>query len=106
EDRGARADGHARLALAQAPPLVVALARGELAVQHGHDAAQASHRRAHEEGRERDLGDEEQRAAALLQRALDGAEVDLGLSAAGDAVEKEGSEARAQRGPDARPYRP
>jgi hypothetical protein len=38
---------------------------------------------------ERDLGDEHERLAPLAQRARDGAEVDLGLAASGDAVEQE-----------------
>jgi hypothetical protein len=41
EDRGARADGDAGVPFAQAPPLVVTLAHGQLAVEDGDDFAQA-----------------------------------------------------------------
>ena len=43
-------------------------------------------------GRQRDLGHEHERAAARLEHALDEPKVDLGLSAAGDAVEEPGAE--------------
>ena len=44
----------------------------------------AGHRR-----RQRDLGNQQQRVAAERKRRLDGIEIDLGLSGAGDAVQQE-----------------
>ena len=42
--------------------------------------------------RQRDLGHEHERAAARLEHALDEPQVDLGLAAAGDAVQEPGAE--------------
>ena len=64
EDRGARAHHDARLALANAPPLVVALAGRELAVEDGDGRPEAGPGGANEHRREADLGDEDDRAAA------------------------------------------
>ena len=67
-------------------PLVEALARGETRVQDGHVVAEARAEAAHGLGRERDLGNEDERALALRADLLDGIEVDLGLAGSGDAV--------------------
>ena len=55
-------------------------------------AAEARREAVHELAGERDLGQHDQRLAALLQRARDGLEVDLGLARAGDAVEQRDGE--------------
>ena len=92
EHRGARSDDHPRVALPDAPPLVVPLPRRELAVQHGHRPPEARPRGPQEHRRQADLGDEDDRAAAPFERRLDGTEVDLRLAAAGHAVEQERAE--------------
>ena len=78
-----------RLATAHAPPLVVALACGEPRVDHRHGVAEALDEAAGGLRRQRDLGHEHDRRAAARERHLDGPEVDLGLAAAGDAVEQQ-----------------
>ena len=98
EHRRARAHDHPRLALTDPPPLVVALPRRELAVQHRHGRPEAGARRAHEHGREPDLGHEQDRPAAAREGRLGGAEIDLRLSAARDAVQQERAEARVAHG--------
>ena len=89
EHRRARADADARLAAAHAPPLVVALARGELRVHDRHGVAEALDEAARGLRRERDLGHEHDRRAAALQRRGHRAQVDLGLAAAGHAVQQQ-----------------
>ena len=81
-----RADADARLARAHAQPLVVALAGGELRMQHRDDIAEAVLETARDLRGERDLGHEHDRRAPALERRRDGAQVDLGLAAAGNAV--------------------
>ena len=90
EDRRARADAHPRLPRAHAPPLVVALARGELGVHHGHGVAEALHEAARGLRGERDLGHEHDGRAPALEGHRHRAQVDLGLAAAGDPVEQQG----------------
>ena len=63
EDGRARADADARLAAAQAPPLVVALAGGEGRVEDGEAVAEPGAEAGHRLRREADLGDEDDRAA-------------------------------------------
>ena len=89
EDCRARSHRDPGLALPDPPPLVVALARRELAVEDGHGGAETRGRRAHEEGCERDLGDEDEGAPVLLEGGLDGSKVNLRFAAAGDPVQKE-----------------
>ena len=89
EDGRARADADARAAVAQAAPLVVALAGGELGVQHRDGVAEAVDEAADDLRRQRDLGDEHDHAAVLLERGRGGAQVDLGLARAGDAVQQQ-----------------
>ena len=89
EDRAARADADARLARAQAAPLVVALPRAELGVQDRDGVAEARDEAVDHLRRQPDLGDEDQHAAPLGQRLGGGAQVDLGLARAGDAVQEQ-----------------
>ena len=72
EDRAARSHHHARLARADTVPLVVALPVGERRVEDGDARAEASREPAHRLGRERDLGDEDDRALPRLQDVRDG----------------------------------
>ena len=87
EHRRARPHAHPRLAGAQPEPLVVALARPELRVQDRDRLAEARLEAAHGLGRERDLGDEHDRAAPRREGGGRGPEVDLGLPGAGHAME-------------------
>ena len=88
EDGGARADGDPRLARAQPPPLVVALALPQRGVQQRDGVAEARLEAADGLRRERDLGHEHDHALAALERRGGGAQVDLGLARAGDAVQQ------------------
>src|SRR5207342_179679 len=67
EDGGAGPDTDARLAAAQPPPLVVALAGGEGRVEDGEAVAEAGTEASHRLRGEADLGDEDDRALAALQ---------------------------------------
>ena len=58
-------------------------------MQHGHGRVEAVAEPADELRGEADLGDQNQRASALLEHSLDEAQVDLRLAAAGDSVEHE-----------------
>ena len=89
EDGRAGPDADARLAAAQAPPLVVALAVGEGRVQDGEAIAEPRAEARHRLRREADLGDEDDRPPAPRQRRLDRGQVDLGLARAGDAVQEQ-----------------
>ena len=94
EHRRARADDDVDVAAADALPLVVALAVGEAAVLDGDALAE---RLAEQRGggrRQRDLRHEHQHAAAGVADAGREAEVDLGLAAAGDAVQQRDAELR------------
>ncbi len=93
EHRRARADDDARLGLPDPPPLVVPLARRELAVEHRDGRAEARAGGAHQHRGERDLRHQQDGPAPPRQRRFDGAQVDLGLAAAGDTVQQERVEA-------------
>ena len=96
----ARTDADPRLARAQAPPLVVALGRAQPRVQHRDGVAEALDEAPHDLRGQRDLRDEHDRAAPLLERDRGGAQVDLGLAGAGHAVQQ--PLRRARRVPRAR----
>ncbi len=101
EHRGARAEHDARLAGHALPPGGETLGVGERGVQHGDRHREALAEAPDELRREPDLRHQHQRALAAPQRSLDGVQVDLGLAAAGDAVQQEGRETRV-RGVDGR----
>ena len=90
-----RADDDAGAALADFVPFVVALACGQVAVQHGNQGLEPA---GGEPGlepldrlrRKRDFRDQHNCPFAQLQGASDGLKVNLGLAAPGDAVEEEG----------------
>ena len=99
KDGRARADDDPRAALANLVPFVVALAGGQMAVQHRHQRLQragAEPRLEPLDGlrRERDFRHEHNRALAVFQGVGDGLQINLGLAAAGDAVQEEGRGAR------------
>ena len=89
EDAGARADHHARIAGANAAPLFGALDFAESGMQDRHPVAEAVEELARHGGRERDLGNQQQRAASVGETRVDGAQVDFGLPGPGDAVQQE-----------------
>ncbi len=95
-----RADADAGLAAAQARPLVVALAVGELGVQHGDGVAEAGHEARDDLGRQGDLGHEDEHGAPPLERRAGGMQVDLGLARAGHPLQEQ--HRAGGRGPDRR----
>ena len=82
----ARPDADARLPAAQAQPLVMALAVAHSRVQHGHGRAEARLEAPDDLRGQGDLRHEHDGPAAALQRRGRGAQVDLGLARAGDAL--------------------
>ncbi len=93
EDGAAGADDDVGAAFMDLIPFVMALAVGEVAVEHG-DALAALGEAGLEalDGLrgEADFGDEDERGLALLEDPGDGLEIDLRLAAAGDTVEEHG----------------
>ena len=89
EHRRSRAHADARLPGPQPEPLVVPLALAEPGMEHRDDVAEPRLEAPDGLGRERDLGDEHDRAAPGGERLLDRPQVHLGLARAGDAVEQE-----------------
>ena len=92
EDRRARAHHHARFAIAHAPPFPRALGIRQSAVQDRDAFAKSRPAKPRGPERQADLRHQQQRRAAARERGLDGAQVDLRLAAAGDAVEQPGDE--------------
>ena len=82
EDGRARSDDHRRLARDDPLALVAPLGLGQPRVEHGDPVAEASLEAPERLRRERDLGDEHDRAPASLERGGARLEIDLGLAAA------------------------
>ena len=100
EHRRARADHDLHAARADVLPLVVPLARREMAVQHGHARllpGKAGAKALHRLRRQRDLRHQHQRGAARRHHLRDRLQIDLRLAAAGHAVQQD--HARLQRRP-------
>ena len=97
EHRRARAEHDARLARQALAPGRQPLGVGQRGVQqrqrHGEALAEARHQLR----RETDLRHQHQRALSAPQRVLDRVQIDLGLAAAGDAVEQERREPSLRR---------
>ena len=89
EDGRAGADDDGRLAGDDPLPLVPPLGLGEAGVEQRDPVAEARAEAAERLRRQRDLGHEHDRAAAGGERRLAGADVDLGLAAAGRAREED-----------------
>ena len=94
EDRGTRSDDHGRGSARDPLALVPSLSIGEARVEDGHAVAEAGAETSERLRRERDLGDEDDRALPALDRHAAGLEVDLRLPASGRAVEEEVTAAR------------
>ena len=77
---------------ANAAPLVGALGIAEGAVQDRDAIAEAAEELAGDGGRQGDLRNQQQRAAAAGQRGVDGVQIHLGLAGTGDAVQQERAE--------------
>ena len=95
ENGRARADDDACAALANLVPFIMALAGGQMAVQHRDEGLQGPgteprFKPLHRLRRERNLRHQHDGAFALLERVGDSLQIDLSFAAAGDAVEKEG----------------
>ncbi len=91
EDRRPRADHHGRLAAARGQPGTQTFLVGKPGVQHRDRHLKARPEAAHQLRREADFGDQHQGLAPGPQRVFDDVQVDLGLAAAGDALEQEGT---------------
>ncbi len=92
EDGRPRADDDARAPGADVLPLIVPLARGEMAVQHGDADFLPDEARAKMLDclrRERDFRHEHQRAFTQRQHLRDGLQINFRLAAAGHAVEQD-----------------
>ncbi len=96
EHGGAGADDDRGVAGGDPLTLVAALGVRERGVQDGDALPEAGTEAAQRLRRQRDLGNEDDRAAAARERLLAGPQVDLGLAAAGGAVEQERPPARVQ----------
>ena len=86
-EHDARAGPHARCA-----PGGQTLGVAQSGVQHGDRAGQAVAESLDQLRRQRDLGHQHQHAAAASERARRALQVDLGLAAAGSALQYEGHE--------------
>ena len=95
EDRRARADQHLRLAARHRQPGAGALAVGQARVQRQHRHAEAGAEALQDLRGEPDLRHQHQRLPPRRQAVEDGAQVDLGLAAAGDALQQHRPEALA-----------
>ena len=93
EHRRARAEHDARLARDALPPGGEALGVGERGMQHRDRHGETFAEARHELRREPDFRHQHQRAPAAAQRVLHRVQIDLGLAAAGDAIQQEGREA-------------
>jgi hypothetical protein len=96
EHRRARADDHPGLAAPGGGPDPGALAVGQTRVQRVHRHAEAAAEALQGLRGQADLGHQHQRLLPRRQAIGDGVQVDLGLAAAGDAVEQRGREAAAR----------
>ena len=88
EERGARADDHVGGPVEDPPPLVVPLARGERAMEERDAFAESRDEPRDDLRGEGDLRNEDDRAAPAGEGLRREAQVHLGLSAAGDAVQQ------------------
>jgi hypothetical protein len=104
EDGGARTDDDPRLPARDPLPLVAPLGVGQTRVEDRDPVAEARREPAGRLRRQRDLGDEHDRAQPALEGGGARAEVDLGLAAAGGSREQE-VRRRPERADDARDRR-
>ena len=89
DDGQPRPDDDVHVARPDAPPLVGALAVAEARVDERDPRVEVRPQPVDERQRQRDLGDQDERRPAGLERRGDRLDVDRGLAAAGHAVEQE-----------------
>ena len=89
QDREPRPDDDVDVAAADAPPLVGALAVAEPRMDDRHPGVEVGAEPVDERERQRDLGDQDERAATGAERRRDRLHVDRRLAAAGHAVEEQ-----------------
>jgi hypothetical protein len=97
EHGAAGADDDVNVPGADPPPVAAALGVAQVAVQDGYLPAAPAERLDRLRG-QADLGDQDQRLLALPDDLLDGAQVELGLAAAGHAIEEERAETALAQG--------
>ena len=90
EHRRTRTEHHPGLAAEHALPLVEPLAVSQTAVQHGQQVAEAAVKMGFELRGQGDLRHEHERGLPLVEAVAHRLQVDLGLAAAGHAMEQEG----------------
>ena len=88
--RRTRTEHHPGLAAEHALPLVEPLAVSQAAVQHGQQVAEATVEMGFELRGQGDLRHEHKRGLPLVEAVAHSLQVDLGLAAAGHAMEQEG----------------
>jgi hypothetical protein len=93
EHRRTRPQHDARFARNALPPGGEAFGIGERGMKHRDRNGETFAKAADELRREPDLRDQDQRAPVATQGALHRVQIDFGLAAAGDAIQKEGREA-------------
>src|SRR5208282_3257588 len=84
---GARADDDAGLTVMRGPPGVTPQRSGESRVQYREAGPEAALKSIHELRRQGNFRDQHERLSAAANRSFDDAQVNLGLAAAGDAVQ-------------------
>ena len=90
EQRDARADHQLRLPLPHHAPQPAPFGHGDAGMPFGGAGAEARLDPGEEIAGQRDLGQQDQRLAALAQGFGDGLEIDLGLARPGDALQQRG----------------
>src|SRR5688500_7786563 len=93
EERRARADHRADLAMGDGPPDALARFRPELRMPFRGPRAEAGGETIEKRPRQRDLRKQDERLAFLPQRLRHRLEIDLGLAGPGDPVEERDGEA-------------
>jgi hypothetical protein len=89
EDGGPRPNDYPGLPAMDPVPFIVALAIGEMTVQHGDDITEPPPKPLNRLGRERDFRNEDNGAFALITRIINGLKVNFRLPASRDAVEED-----------------
>ena len=88
EHAGSRGHHDGSLPGANAPPFLGAFGILKRGVQNGHALAETMVKLTGDGGRQRDLGNQQKRAAAQRQGRFDRVQVDFGLAGSGDAFEQ------------------
>ena len=92
KDGGAGADDDGHLTSPDPPPLIVALAVGEPAVQNGNAATEAAFEASYQLRRKGDFRHQNQGCFSFSEDGVDGPQIDFRFAAAGDAVQEKRGE--------------